>query len=73
MKITDLMVALHDQLALHGDVEVVSGVRRSGYAEAVVGMEIKQVKLFNPATNEFDGEKEKVLDLSLDESSFAAS
>ena len=72
MKISELIMDLQQQLAKNGDMEVVSGVKRSGYAEPVIGMETQTVKLINPATSEFDGETEVVLDLSLDDSSYGS-
>lgn len=58
MKISDLISDLQDVLAEHGNIDVVSGLRMTGWGAPVCDLDITEAKKL--------GEKYKVLDLVCD-------
>jgi hypothetical protein len=69
MKISDLIMQLRTVLAKDGDVDVVSGLRRSGYGEEVVHVETFLTSTFNNVSGAMDGPKMLVVDLKCSDES----
>lgn len=65
MKASQLVEALQEIIAKHGDLVVVSGVARSGYGETVLSVEIVTAKTITD-------EDQTVIDLVLDDESTVA-
>ena len=68
MRISQLLAELQHAQEAHGDIEVVAGLDRSGYGEPVTGWDAVNIRLLNDTTGNFDGEKQLVVNLILDES-----
>ena len=63
MPISEMIAALQALMAEHGDLQVVTGLSRSGYGEPVRDVQVVV------ATTLEDGREEKVVEIELDESS----
>lgn len=64
MKASELVQQIQDQIAEHGDREVVSGVERTGYGEPVEAI------VFATNTQNLNGKVIPVFDLILSDDSF---
>lgn len=69
MKISELITSLRETLAEHGDLDVVSGLDRSGYGEEIIDANVLNGKTMNEEAGDMTGPTIKVVDLKCSDES----